>query len=59
MSTKGGDGSDTAFLTRKERQLRKEIEEIASAIGMDHWNIERYEGEYRTEILRSMKDRLV
>jgi hypothetical protein len=63
MSKKRGDknGSDTVSLTRKQRQLRKEIEKIASAIGMDHWNIEEYDdpSEYRTEVLKGMKDRLV
>jgi hypothetical protein len=63
MSTKRGDkdGSDTVSLTRKQRQLRKEIEKIASAIGMDHWNMEEYEGppEYRTEVLKRMQDQLV
>jgi hypothetical protein len=60
MSTKRG-GKATVSLTRKQRQLRKEIEEIASVIGMDHWNIEEYEdpSEYRTEVLKGMKDQLV
>jgi hypothetical protein len=63
MSTKRGDkdGNDTVSLTRKQRQLRKEIEKIASVISMDHWNIEGYEGpsEYRTEVLKGMKDQLI
>jgi hypothetical protein len=48
-------------LTRKQRQLRAEIEQIASAIAMDHWNIEEYKGsiEYRTMTLEGMKDQLV
>ena len=63
MSTKRGDkdNSDAVSLTRKQRQLRKEIEKIASVISMDHWKIEGYEGpsEYRTEVLKGMKDQLV
>jgi hypothetical protein len=60
MSTKRGDKA-TVPLTRKQRQLRNEIEQIASVIAMDHWNIEEYEGpsEYRTEVLKGMKDQLV
>jgi hypothetical protein len=37
MSTKRGDKAVSR--TRKQQQLRKEIERIASAIRMDHWNI--------------------
>jgi hypothetical protein len=35
-------------LTRKQRKLRAQIEEIASIICLDHWNIEAYEADART-----------
>ena len=46
-------------LTRKQRRLRSEIEEIASAVDMDHWNIEQYDPEQRDVFLELMKDKLV
>jgi|ERR1700730_6689211 hypothetical protein len=46
-------------LTKQQQCLRAEIEEIASAIGMDHWNIESYDLEARTPILEKMKNQLV
>jgi hypothetical protein len=48
-------------LTRLQRQLRAEIAEIAAAVQMDHWNIEKnYEpGELRSVTLELMKDQLV
>lgn len=46
-------------LTRKQRRLRTEIEEIASFIAMDHWNILDYSPESRTTYLEKMKVQLV
>jgi hypothetical protein len=44
-------------LTAKQRQLLKEIQEISSIIGMDHWNIEKYK--HTTHRLGIIKDQLV
>src|SRR5262245_56030087 len=44
-------------LTAKQRSLRKEIEDIASLIRMDHWQIEKYR--HRTDFLKGIKDKLV
>jgi len=46
-------------LTRTQRRLRAEIEEIASIANMDHWNILNDEEERRTPQLELMKDQLV
>jgi hypothetical protein len=46
-------------LTKRQRQLRAEIEEIAALACMDHWNILEYEEERRTTQLQMMKDQLV
>lgn len=46
-------------LTTTQRRLQKEIEEIASAVNMDHWNILGYEPESRTTYLRLVKRKLV
>jgi hypothetical protein len=47
-------------LTRRQRQLQAEIEEIAAAVNMDHWNIETdYEPELRSVMLELMKDQMV
>ncbi len=46
-------------LTRTERRLRREVEDIAAAVDMDVWNLERYEPELRAQSLRIMKDQLV
>jgi hypothetical protein len=41
-----------AGLTRAERRLRDEVEEIASLVQMDVWNIENYHGEkLRSEVI--------
>jgi hypothetical protein len=49
-----------AALTRVERRLVSEIEEIASTVLMDFWNIEKnYEPESRQYRLRLMKDNFV
>jgi hypothetical protein len=48
-----------AGLTRAERRLRDEIEEIASLVKMDVWNIKDYEGDERRYRLQEIKDRLV
>lgn len=47
-------------LTRKQRSLRREIEEIASTVDMDYWNIEaHYAKPLRTIFLELMKSKLV
>jgi hypothetical protein len=46
-------------LTRRQRRLRAEIEDIACMANMDHWNILDYEEERRTSQLGLMKDQLV
>ena len=39
--------------------MHSEVEEIASIVSMDVWNIEKYEGDERWHRLREMKDRPV
>jgi hypothetical protein len=48
-------------LTRTEKRLRAEVEEIAAAVRMDVWNIEGYKQPPfdRKSLLRIMKDKLV
>jgi len=46
-------------LTKTERRLRSEVEEIGSIVSMDVWNIEKYEREERRYRLIAMKDRLI
>src|SRR5438067_654813 len=46
-------------LTPLQRRLREEIEEIASIINMDHWNILQYAPEARTTYLQLMRIQLV
>jgi hypothetical protein len=47
-------------LTPAEERLRSEVEEIASLVEMDLWNIEQFPpGPLRADYLKSMKDRLV
>ena len=46
-------------LTATQRRLKEEIEEIATKIGMDHWNIENYEEEARTIQLWIIRDKLI
>ena len=46
-------------LTPKQRHLKREIEEIASIISMDHWNILEYDEEARMPYLELMKNKLV
>ena len=46
-------------LTTKQRRLLAEIEQIASASAMDHWNIADYDEEQRTIRLQMMKEQLV
>jgi hypothetical protein len=48
-----------ADLTPRQRRLKKEIEEICEAIGMDHWNIADYEAEARTSKLGVIKIQIV
>jgi len=46
-------------LTKKQRRLRTEIEEIADVIGMDHWKIEAYTPDTRTVFLELIRNKLV
>jgi hypothetical protein len=46
-------------LTPKQRRLRKEIEDIASIIDMDHWNIKNIKASNRTSSLEMTKDKLI
>jgi hypothetical protein len=47
-------------LTKAERKLRTEVEEIATAVEMDVWNVEQYKpGPLRAHHLNVMKDKLV
>jgi hypothetical protein len=47
-------------LTKAERKLRYEVEQIASAVEMDVWNIEQHQrGAGRAFHLKVMKDKLV
>jgi len=48
-----------ADLTRTEKNLRSEVEEIAATINMDVWNIQDYEPSERLIYLRLMKDKLI
>jgi hypothetical protein len=49
-----------AGLTRAERRLRSEVEEIASLVEMDVWDIENYKpGKPRRYCLELMKDKFV
>ena len=46
---------DPIALTKTQRRLRTEVEEIASAIRMDVWEfLDAYDPEARTDILRIM-----
>ena len=46
-------------LTRTQRKRRSEVEQIASTVDMDVWNIERQDLPFRDVALRAMKDKLV
>jgi hypothetical protein len=46
-------------LTRAQAKLRNSIEDIASLISMDHWNIDDYEEGARTPYLLKMQRQLV
>lgn len=48
-------------LTRTQRKLRSEVEELSVAVRMDFWNIEHYKQPPfdRTALLQIMKDKLV
>jgi hypothetical protein len=48
-----------ATLTAKQRRLRREIEDIAAMLRMDHWNIEQFEPDERTTMLEVMKNSLI
>ena len=49
-----------APLTRRERKLRREVEEIAVAVRMDVWNIERFSpASERATVLEMMKNKFV
>jgi hypothetical protein len=49
----------TTKLTAKQRRLKTEIDDIAAAVTMDHWNIAYYDEDARTAILGVMKVKLV
>jgi hypothetical protein len=46
-------------LTAGQRRAQRELGQIASSIGMDHWNIDEYEDEARIPMLKVMKNRLI
>lgn len=46
-------------LTRKQRQLIRELDEIRKVLVLDYEKIERYKKEMRTPLLEMMKDHLV
>ena len=48
-------------LTKAQRRLRSEVEEIAAVVRMDFWDIERYKQPpfNRRVLLQIMKDKLV
>jgi hypothetical protein len=49
-----------AALTRTEKRVRDEVEDIASSVQLDIWNIEQYApGPHRVFLLRSMKNRII
>ena len=53
-------GESMTALTRAERRLLSEIEEIASAVSMDFWNIEKnYDPKSREDRLTLMKNTFV
>ena len=49
----------TTTPTAKQRRLKTEIDDIAAAVTMDHWNIADYDEDARTAILGVMKVKLV
>jgi hypothetical protein len=46
-------------LSAKQGRLRQEIEDIASELGLDHWNIEDYKPATRSLRLEIIKNQLV
>lgn len=46
-------------LTPKQQRLCTEIEDIASMIDMDHWNIQNVRASSRTFVLEQTKDKLI
>ena len=46
-------------LTRAQRRRQIEVDQIAMAIGVDHWNIEDLEDEARIPVLEVMKNQLI
>ena len=46
-------------MTPKQPRLRKEIEDIASILKMDHWNIRDWDPRRRTSRLQMTKDKLI
>lgn len=46
-------------LTRKQKRLIKELDEIMQTQGLDYWNIARYEKEARTPTLESIKREVI
>ncbi len=47
------------ILTRKQKRLVKELDEIRSLLGLDYEKIDAYEQEARTALLERMKDQLI
>jgi hypothetical protein len=57
---RGTDQEAPLALTPQQRSLRKDIEDIASIVKMDHWNILNYRpSRRRTIILKQTKDKLI
>ena len=46
-------------LTKKQRQLQKELDAIAKTIGVDYWNILNDPPEVRTPLLRGMMHQMI
>ena len=47
------------LLTRKQRELLAELEELAESFGLDYANIRNYNPDARTPMLEVMKNKLV
>jgi hypothetical protein len=56
---RGTDREAPLALTPEQRSLCKDIEDIASVVKMDHWNILNRPSHRRTTILKQTKDKLV
>jgi hypothetical protein len=51
--------TSNSHLTRKQRRLLKELEDLTELFGLDYANIHEYEPEARSPVLEVMKDKLV